>query len=130
MWCWGDNDLEELGTGSNMNSSVPVSVSGLASGVAAIGVGAAHSCALTTSGGVQCWGFNPQGELGNNLSNTAVRVAVSALSSGVSALATGNQHNCVLMTAGGVRCWGSNGSGELGNNSTTKSNVPVEVVEP
>ncbi|MCL2449538.1 MAG: hypothetical protein FWD17_11370 [Polyangiaceae bacterium] len=126
--CWGYGVDGELGNNSTSSSLVPVAVSGLSSGVSAVAVGTSHGCALTTAGGVQCWGDNSYGELGNNsTSGSLVPVPVSGLSSGVSAIAAGYFHTCALTTAGGVQCWGSNSSGQLGNSSTTDSHVPVAV---
>lgn len=128
--CWGQNDHGQLGNGSTTNSSAPVPVTGLAAGVTAVAAGSdsLHTCALTTSGGVQCWGLNNQGELGNgSTSDSSVPVAVTNLASGVAALATGNDHTCALTSAGGVQCWGSNITGQLGNGSTTNSSLPIGV---
>lgn len=63
--CWGANWDGELGNGTSNNSLVPVSVSGLSSGTAAISAGRNHSCAVMTDGALQCWGWNGAGQLGS-----------------------------------------------------------------
>ena len=110
------------------DSDIPVAVSGLASGVAAITAGYEHTCALTTVGAVTCWGGDSNGQLGNGtITNSGIPVAVSGLGGGVAAITAGDYHACALTTAGAVMCWGDNASGQLGNGTTTDSDIPVAV---
>ncbi len=63
--CWGNSWVAERGDGTIIDRTRPVDVSGLTGGVSAIAAGGAHTCALTSSGGVKCWGYNKYGEVGD-----------------------------------------------------------------
>ena len=80
MDCWGYGDYGELGNGtfytsSPYGSATPVAVEGVGgtgtlTGVTSLVSGLTATarfgyCALLTSGGVDCWGYGYDGELGN-----------------------------------------------------------------
>jgi hypothetical protein len=126
--CWGANSSGQLGDGTTAGRPLPTPVSGLTAGVAAIAAGNAHACAVTTSGGVKCWGLNLEGQLGDGTtSNQPAPVDVAGLGSGVAAATAGNFHTCALTAAGGVKCWGRNADGELGDGTTTRRLTAVDV---
>ncbi|HWL88472.1 MAG TPA: hypothetical protein VNO21_21865, partial [Polyangiaceae bacterium] len=55
--CWGDNSVGQLGSAPPLPTDrVPQDVTGLTSGVASVAAGRSHTCAVTSAGGVKCWG--------------------------------------------------------------------------
>ena len=120
--CWGLNDHGQLGSDSTSYSPVPVDVAGLTSGVSAIAAGGYQSCAVTTDGGVKCWG----GDVGGRPHEGSLPVVVTGLTSGMSAVAAGTGHTCALTVAGGVKCWGG-GFRWDGDVRTKNSASPVDV---
>jgi len=129
VMCWGSNSSGQLGIGATDSEQFPTPVSGLNAGVTAISTGHHHACALTSAGGVLCWGENQYGQLGDGTTiNRRVPTKVLGLSSGVVAIAAGGSHTCALTSAGGAKCWGGNTFGQLGNGTDDDSFVPTPVV--
>ena len=138
--CWGKGGFGSLGNGETNDKSAPVDVhtssteSEPLSDIAAISAGAFHTCALTTSDSVKCWGKGEFGRLGNGVignSSTPVDVHTSSTEpeplSDILAISAGSDHTCALTRSGNVKCWGKGESGRLGNRRTDNQLAPVDV---
>jgi alpha-tubulin suppressor-like RCC1 family protein len=129
--CLGSNSSGLLGAGATANSSAtPMRVSALGKGVRSLSVSQSHGCAVTQLGEVQCWGGDPDGQLGIGQPDAEKRIRskVSRQGSAAIALAAGGQHACLLDTLGQVKCWGANLSTQLGDGTDLARASPVDVV--
>ena len=126
-YCWGYNYNGQLGIGNREGpencseyypepcSTRPLRVAG---GLAfrTVSAGANHTCGITTSNAVYCWGANAYGELGNGTHGSTVSEPVLVLgglsfrsvSAGTGAL------TCGVTTNNVAYCWGANYVGALG----------------
>ena len=120
--CWGSNSNGQLGIGSvGGNTSTATLVPGL-TGVLSIALGGYHTCALTGTSSMYCWGSNSFGQLGfaagvgSDVGSPQVVTGISMASGGsaVVSIALGLAHSCVLFQNGNVWCWGDNSRGQLG----------------
>lgn len=65
VYCWGGNGSGQLGDGTMDRSTVPTKVPGLPSDMIHVTAGDRHTCAVSLSEGLMCWGENSDGQLGN-----------------------------------------------------------------
>ena len=129
VWAWGRSDRGQLGDGNTSDSAIPVPVSGLSTGVAAIAAGDDFSLVLKTDGSVWGWGNSFSGQLGTITDQPLlIPTAVHGLAPGVKAISAGEGHSLVLKADGSVWALGKNTSGELGNGTTRDASVPTRVV--
>jgi alpha-tubulin suppressor-like RCC1 family protein len=137
---WGDDSRGQLGNKvfyeeglerggeEGVYSTAPLAVEGL-SEVSQIAAGRTHVLALLSSGTVEAWGNDAEGELGDGVitQQADTPVAVSGLS-GVSAVSAGDQESVALLASGTVDAWGNDSNGTLGQGTTgPPSDVPVAV---
>ena len=83
-----------------------------------------HTCAVSCSDKISCWGDNRYGQLGsNNINLTENQIEMRD----VKQISAGGGHTCALKNNGTVFCWGLNKHGQLGNlfNSGTQNPNPI-----
>lgn len=133
VWCL------QVGDGTYLDRSTP-SVDVLFN-VVAVSLGVEHTCALTATGSMSCWGSNHQGQIGvddsgsgsgggpqseGGGSTTTHPAPVSDVMTGVSLITTGQYFSCGYKANEGgdhVVCFGQNNAGQLGLRDTADSTV-------
>jgi alpha-tubulin suppressor-like RCC1 family protein len=79
VYCWGDNTLGELGTGTASIVPVPTPhVSQIHTGATYVAAGYGYACAIVQKR-VKCWGYNAHGELGNGGTNDSASPVLAIL---------------------------------------------------
>src|SRR5690606_24022394 len=81
-----------------------------------VDAGGYHSCAITPSAAVYCWGYNGDGQLG--VGSQSNRNVATPLATDLTfrQLSGGRYHTCGITLAGIAYCWGANVDGRLGTN--------------
>jgi len=118
LYCWGDNDYGQLGTGDTNQRNSPTYVNLGGSSVISVEAGTGHTCAIVENGSIYCWGRNHKGQLGNdNFAANQRNPQLVNLSVGRTAVqvSAGFYHTCAVLDNGSVACWGWNSHGQLGS---------------
>lgn len=138
VWTWGANLNGQLGyntynagTDENDDQTTPAQVTDThITGVKAIAGGSFHTVVLKEDGTVWAWGFNDNGQLGNNSNLSGfipVQVVIDTSSTpleNVEAIAAGVRHSVALKADGTVWTWGWNYYGQLGNGEAGIDGIP------
>jgi hypothetical protein len=125
--CWGDNQSGQVTSIRGGIVTSPFTVTALTEGALSVDGGDNHTCVQTVSFGMQCWGSNFYGELGQGHAWEIPGVHPIALSTGTLGIAVGANHSCQIGGGGTVRCWGSNLRGQVGDGRTRTQPRPTQV---
>ena len=137
VYCWGDNSSGGLGQDPTLvtGTTGPILVAGVSS-VTQVSVGDGHSCALTSSNQIYCWGLNQNGQLGDGTGGSAGdrrhTPGLVSMPGGltVTSIASGEEQTCAVTSTNVAYCWGKGDSGQLGDGNGTDSALPVLVANP
>lgn len=107
--CWGQNDRGQLGDGTQKSRSTPATVVGLAAPATSAITLVDASCALLTTGQIQCWGSNAGKQLGaaTALGISTTPVTVAGMKGPAVAISGTWEHGCAILANDQVQCWGS-----------------------
>jgi alpha-tubulin suppressor-like RCC1 family protein len=119
LWAWGNNGTGQLGTNNTTQSSSPVSVIGgftdwcqVTGSFSQFGTG----LAVRTNGTLWAWGYNGQGQLGDNTTaNKSSPVSVIGGFTDWCQVTVGNKFSVAVRQNGTAWAWGYNRNGELGS---------------
>lgn len=130
FFCWGKNDQGQLGNGDLIGLPYPVNVAPPPPypPFVEISAGGAHTCAVTDTGELYCWGDNRDGQLGDGTTEHRLSpTQVPNLAEAISAVAAGGVNTCALSATGKLYCWGNNLYGQLGDGTTISRTIPIQV---
>jgi alpha-tubulin suppressor-like RCC1 family protein len=141
VYCWGENEDGQLGTGDKDPRVDPVVVSGIADAkhVAAGNgyTGSGTTCAILTDSTLWCWGLNRNGQLGRGdmASSGTPKVVLDStmqpLEHVVQVSVSGNsEHVCAVRDDRTVWCWGNNLRAQTGRDPAESAAVTFALQVP
>lgn len=127
VWTWGSNATGQLGINSVVCRSTPVAILGVNKTFCAISAGVSYISAIDIYGEVWSWGYNSQGQLGDNsITCRSTPVAVQGVKKTFAKLSSGN-YTIALTISGIAWAWGVGTSGCLGTGDTSSRRTPTQV---
>lgn len=128
-YCWGRNVEGQLGNGTTTSSATPVQVTQtMTMGLSSIATGRSHTCAITNTGRLWCWGANANGQLGlgNQVPTTQPQAVGTATWKQIS---LGGNQTCGIQSDDTLWCWGYGARGQLGLGTYFDRLVPSQVTQ-
>ena len=136
--CWGLDNYGQLGDGGDATNLIkPTSFVSIDGGqtVAQIYARQLRTCIVLDDNSASCWGFNPDGQAGDDSTNTYKSPSVKVefpQGKGVKSMGMGLKHTCAILEDDTLTCWGLDSHGALGNGDSDTSDkyTPQTITTP
>ncbi|MBK8170382.1 MAG: hypothetical protein IPK60_08540 [Sandaracinaceae bacterium] len=110
VWCWGRNNVGQLGDGSTTGRTSPTLIT-LPFPAIDIAVSFKNTCAVLSNHSVYCWGAGNLGVLGNGMSSNSTLPSHVTGVTDAERVFLGGAGMCVLRSSGVISCSGTGVSG-------------------
>ena len=136
--CWGLDNYGQLGDGGDATNLIkPTSFVSIDGGqtVAQIYARQLRTCIVLDDNSASCWGFNEDGQAGDDSTNTYKSPSVKVefpQGKGVKSMGMGLKHTCAILEDDTLTCWGLDSHGALGNGDSDTSDkyTPQTITTP
>jgi alpha-tubulin suppressor-like RCC1 family protein len=126
LWCWGRNNLGQIGDGGTINRDRPTRVMSRTNDIKQVAAGDTHTCALIGDGTLACWGgIRTLGLAPGLLPAQTLPASIDGLPPS-SRLVAGDTHTCALAD-GGVYCFGLSDLGQAGERVAGRTVGPTRI---
>jgi uncharacterized repeat protein (TIGR02543 family) len=138
LFIWGENYFGQIGNGSTTDQKKPLDITGRFSlesdeNIALFSQGYSHSATLTSKGRLFTWGYNLNGQLGNQ-STASQNIPIEITSfynlntnEKITKIEIGFHRSAFLTSQNRLFVWGNNSQGQLGTGNTNQLTVPVDI---
>ena len=127
LWCWGQNQLGQVGDGTIDDRYEPTQV-GTATDWRFVSATASHSCGIRNDDSLWCWGNNGFGQASGDGTTSHGLVTPVRVGGGTwKTVRVGSLYTCAIRTDSTLWCWGYNVYGQLGDGSIAERSTPVQI---
>ena len=129
LWTWGFYVYGQLGDNTTISKSSPVQTIAAGTNWKYVSCGNSHTVAIKTDGTLWAWGYNINGQLGDNtIIDRSSPVQTIAGGTNWKSVSCGFYHTTAIKTDGTLWTWGPNNSGQLGDNTIIDRSSPVQTI--
>lgn len=126
LYCGGRNYAGQLGDGLTTSRPTTLAETSLGGTWIDVSAGMDHTCGITSTRELYCWGQNYWGQVGPVGEDTRLSPYHVLSGKTFDQVSAGTMHTCAVASDKSLWCWGANHAGQLGS-STTSTGAPTPV---